>query len=158
MAFTGVSDPSRFGELLRQLWGWIGDLVPPWVWLGLSVLSAFLFVVSLLCASWAVRRLPEDYLLHDSPPMSRLARSPLVHLMRNIFGAVLLLLGIAMLALPGQGLLTILAALSLLDFPRKRQLERRLILVPRVLETINHIRMRSGRAPLRAPAASPDPS
>ena len=60
----------------------------------------------------------------------------------------MLLLGIAMLVLPGQGVLTILAALVLLDFPGKRRLERRLLLRPRLLGALNSLRARAGRPPI----------
>jgi hypothetical protein len=41
-------------------------------------------------------------------------------LARNIAGWMLLLLGLAMLVLPGQGILTVLMGLALMDFPGKR--------------------------------------
>ena len=55
-------------------------------------------------------------------------------------GALLSLPGI-----PGQGLLTILIGLILLDFPGKRGLERRLVSRPSVLAAINRLRARFGR-------------
>jgi hypothetical protein len=50
--------------------------------------------------------------------------------------------------LPGQGLLTILIALILLDFPGKRSLERRIIARPKVLRAVNGLRTKAGRPPL----------
>jgi hypothetical protein len=41
---------------------------------------------------------------------------------------------------PGQGILTILLGIMLLDFPGKRDLEHRLVSQPRVLNTINKLR------------------
>ncbi len=67
---------------------------------------------------------------------------------KNALGLVLLLAGIVMLVLPGQGVLTILLGIALLDFPGKRQLERRLIALPTVLRTINKLREKFGRPPL----------
>jgi len=61
---------------------------------------------------------------------------------------VLLAAGIAMLVLPGQGILTMLIGISLVDFPGKRQLERKLIGQPAVLNTINKVREKFGRPPL----------
>lgn len=72
----------------------------------------------------------------------------IILIIRNLLGIGLLLAGIAMLVLPGQGLLTILVALLLLDFPGKLRLERRIVAAPRVRKTINRLRARAGRPPL----------
>ncbi len=61
-----------------------------------------------------------------------------------------------MLVLPGQGLLTILFGLILMDFPRKRQLERRLIKVQPVRAAANWIRQRYGRPPFEFVADATD--
>jgi hypothetical protein len=50
--------------------------------------------------------------------------------------------------IPGQGVLTMIVGLTLLDFPGKRGLECRLIGRPRILRTINRLRARFGRPPL----------
>jgi hypothetical protein len=49
---------------------------------------------------------------------------------------------------PGQGLLTILIGVMLLDFPGKRRLERWLLRRRGVLAAINKVRARYGRPPL----------
>jgi hypothetical protein len=46
---------------------------------------------------------------------------------------------------PGQGILTILLGIMLLDFPGKRDLEYRLVSQPRVFNTINKLRHRFGK-------------
>jgi hypothetical protein len=70
------------------------------------------------------------------------------HLVKNTFGAVFLLAGFLMLFLPGQGILTMLIGLSLIDFPGKRVLEARLIGRPSLLHAINRVRARFGKPPL----------
>jgi len=67
---------------------------------------------------------------------------------KNLVGVILLALGIAQLFLPGQGIVTILLSLSLLDFPGKRAFERKIVGRPRVLRAINALRAKHGRAPL----------
>jgi len=67
---------------------------------------------------------------------------------KNIVGVILLAVGIAQLFLPGQGIVTILLSLSLLDFPGKRALERKIVGRPMVLRAINALRAKHGRAPL----------
>jgi len=54
-----------------------------------------------------------------------------------------------MLVLPGQGLLTIFVGLMLLDFPGKYQVERRAVSYKPILRSINWLRQRVGRDPLR---------
>ena len=68
---------------------------------------------------------------------------------KNLAGVVLLVLGLVMAlpGIPGQGLLTMIIGLTLLDFPGKRELERRFV-IPRVLHAINRLRARFHRPPL----------
>ena len=49
---------------------------------------------------------------------------------------------------PGQGILTILLGIMLLDFPGRRKLEHKLVSRPQVLKTINKLRHRFGKPPL----------
>ena len=53
-----------------------------------------------------------------------------------------------MLLVPGQGVLTILVGVLLCDFPGKRTLERKLVVRPLALSTINKIRLRYKRPPI----------
>jgi hypothetical protein len=140
---------ARAVEWSQRAWSVLVDfLLAPGTLLGLTLLSVITCVVSVVAASWALRRLPVDYLLLDA---GQAPRGGLLQLLRNVVGAVLLLLGVAMLVLPGQGLLTIIAALSLMDFRGKRRLEQRLMLQPRVFAAINRYRLRSGHPRLLAP-------
>ncbi|MBT6854644.1 MAG: hypothetical protein HOA09_03555, partial [Nitrospina sp.] len=73
------------------------------------------------------------------------------HVVKNLLGVVLLLMGIAMLVLPGQGILTMLIGISLLDFPGKRTLEKKIVCHPSVHRAIDKIRQRAGQPPLVLP-------
>ena len=66
---------------------------------------------------------------------------------RNVLGWVFVVAGIAMLVLPGQGLLSIIAGLVLIDFPGKHRLERRLLASHVVRDAMNWLRRRAGRPP-----------
>ncbi len=136
--------PEPWIHLLERL------LSPKWLLLA-SLFSAVLLLTSVLGASWAVQRLPADYLLTRGTklPARRLGRVGLV--LRNGLGLVLLVLGVAMLVLPGQGVLTILTAFSVMDFRGKRRLEQRLMRLPRVFAAINRLRRRAGQPPLILP-------
>ncbi len=133
---------------------WLQPLLP---WLApMAGLSLLLLVGSILALPWLVTRSPEDYFVSPEPwRASHPPRHPLVLLalllVKNLAGAVLLLMGLLMLVLPGQGVLTMLAGIVLLDFPGKRRLERWLIRQPALFQGINWLRRRSGHDPLLPP-------
>jgi hypothetical protein len=142
-------------EWLERTWPTlVRFLLTPETVIGLTLLSVITCVASLVGTSWAVRRLPVDYLLGDLERPHRPRSSSLVRLLRNALGLVLLVLGALMLVLPGQGLLTILAAISLMDFRGKRRLERRLMSRPRVFALLNRFRLRAGEPRLLSPGPS----
>jgi hypothetical protein len=69
---------------------------------------------------------------------------------KNLFGVFLVLLGIVLSlpGIPGQGILTILLGLIMLDIPGKRPLEAKIIQRPTVLAAANKLRTRWGKPPL----------
>lgn len=144
---------------------WLRHLLPSWAhpaldWLvtpqmiaAVSLLSLLLFIASIVALPWFVVRLPRDYFVrHDHDAPLSVIRNPgrrrLAHIAKNVLGGALLVAGLAMLVLPGQGVLTILMALVLLRFPGKRALERKLVSRPHVLKALNSIRRRAGADPL----------
>lgn len=117
----------------------------------LGALSVALFVVSVVALPWLIARIPPDYFEGDTEARRRAVshEHPIRTLLRNLLGLTLVLAGLAMLVLPGQGLLTILAGVFFLDFPGKRNLERWIVASRPVLRALNAIRKRAGRPPLR---------
>jgi hypothetical protein len=123
----------------------------------LAGMSLLMFVVSLVAFPLVIVFLPQDYFVrHRRDPARQTRRHPAVWLtlsiLKNVFGAVLVLAGIAMLVLPGQGLLAILVGVMLTNFPGKYALERRIISRPAVSKAVNRIREMAGRPPLEIPA------
>ncbi len=124
--------------------------------------SVLMFIASLVLAPMIVVRIPPDYFAHQRrPPLRFAGRHPALRLAlriaRNALAAVLLLAGLAMLVLPGQGLLTLFVGFVLLDFPRKYAIERWLISRRLVRRPINWLRRRRGRAELARPSESGNP-
>ena len=121
------------------------------IWL-LGVASAVMLVLSAMLIPFLIVRLPADFYAEENHRRRLFEDKPLVRIVflgvKNALGGFLLVAGIAMLLLPGQGILTILAALALLDFPGKRTLEMRVLHRPAVLRTVNWLRLRAGREPL----------
>lgn len=120
----------------------------------LSAASVIAFIASLILVPVIAVRIPPDYFTHPERPPSPLAdQHPLIRLAlrigKNALGALFVLAGVAMLVLPGQGLLTILIGFLMLDAPGKYRLERWLIARPVVYRPINWLRRRAGHAPLR---------
>lgn len=118
----------------------------------LVVFSAVGFIGSLIAIPLILVRLPPHYFDERHPRTWMEGHHPVLrmlgHIIKNAVGVVLLVAGIAMLVLPGQGILTMLIGISLIDFPGKRQLERKLIGQPAVLQAINKVRERFGQPPL----------
>ena len=74
-----------------------------------------------------------------------------MHVLKNIVVAVLVLAGLVMRMLPGQGLIMLAIGLGLMDFPGKRRLIRSLSGQHRVLGATNKLRTRMNRDPLLSP-------
>jgi hypothetical protein len=67
---------------------------------------------------------------------------------RNVFGYVFIVVGTAMLVLPGPGILTIVVGIILLNFPGKYRLERWIVERRPVLRSINWLRQRAKKTPI----------
>ncbi len=118
----------------------------------LTALSVVFFVGSLIAIPFILVRLPTDFFdtrvprrwMENHHPVLRL----LGHIAKNVIGAIFLFVGFLMLFLPGQGILTMLIGVTMLDFPGKRKMEARMIGQPAVLSTINNMRQKFGQPPL----------
>lgn len=119
-------------------------------WPVLTVGSAIFGAVSLLATFVALPRvlggLPVDY-FHPDAEIAPGAYPVL----RNLVGWPLLLLGILLIPLPGQGLLTVLAGLVLADVPGKRWLARLILRQGLMRRAVNAVRERRGAPPLLLP-------
>ncbi len=117
-------------------------------WLGL--LSFVTFIGSLLVVPWLILRMEPDYFIrHKREVIERQQRHPLLtfffYAVRNIVGFCLFLAGITMLILPGQGILTILIGLSLMDFPGKHRFFDRMVKIEKIQDSLNWIRRKGNR-------------
>ena len=115
--------------------------------------SIAMFVGSLLAVPAIIVRLPADYFCyearHRARPQGSVRSIYWVWLVaKNIAGLIFILAGMAMLVLPGQGLISILLGLSLTNFPGKYRLERFLISRPAILRSVNWIRRKADKDPL----------
>jgi hypothetical protein len=140
-------------RLAGSIWpDWIGEHESLIVWGGIA--SVLMFVGTLVVIPIMITRMGEDYFMPDRPKsfakLHPVARA-IGLILKNLLGLIFLLLGILMIFVPGQGLLTILMGLAMLNFPGKRNAELRLVRYPPVRRSINWIRRKATRAPLRIP-------
>ena len=124
-------------------------------------ISLITFVLTLIIVPFLVIRMPSDYFIYDRDNLKQFHRQhPLIRIislvMKNVFGYVFILAGIAMLMLPGQGIITILIGITLISFPKKRAIECRIIRINAVGRTINWMRVKAHRDPLILPLCEMD--
>ena len=138
---------------------WLTRLIHGWgltwgqVLLG-ALFSVVTFVVSIAVVTVVLVKLPANY-FHSSHAREFLVeRHPVLRALgifsKNLLGLVLVAFGVIMSlpGVPGQGVLTILLGIMLLDFPGKRALETRIVSRPRVNSAVNALRARFDKPPL----------
>jgi len=114
----------------------------------MSVASALMFVFSLLMLPWLLGKIPADYFVRPRDPVAWHVLLQPQTILRNLLGLPLLLAGIVMLVGPGQGILTILVALGIMNFPGKFTLERWIVTRKGVLMALNWLRTKAKHRPL----------
>ena len=132
----------QFLQQHPQLIAWLG---------GLSVLTFFGTIAGVPVFLIA---LPRDYLTGTAPPRSTAWPLPLrwaYRIVKNVLGGLMFVAGLAMLVLPGQGLLTIFAGLVLGDIPGKRRIIRGILGRKKVFERVNRLRVKARKPPLDPP-------
>lgn len=140
------------------VWDWLGTL---WQWLaGHAALSATLLVVSgvvLVASLWICHRvlvtIPPDYFQSKHKPFAQWRHSrPLLWwtlmISKNLAGGLLIVLGLIMFVTPGQGMITLLLGIALVDLPGKQRLIRKLVQRKGVASVINRLRARANQPPL----------
>lgn len=122
----------------------------------LGSLSIFILIISVFMMVLIISFLPEDYFKSENRNLIssvQNSRYPLLKLLvlitKNFFGILLLLSGVLMLVLPGQGILTIITGLVFIDYPGKYKFERNLLRQKGVINSINWIRSRLSKPSLK---------
>ena len=120
----------------------------PLVVTGMLVVSLLLAGVYAIVIFMAIARMDADYFMRseaarDSWRYRYTGLWLVIRVIKNLLGVLLVL--------PGQGILTILIGISLLEFPGKRRLELAIVKRPSIRRAIDRIRERSGTEPLNLP-------
>ena len=138
-----LSLPDWLAPIANQLEPWLPALT------GTGILMA---IASVVAIPLFIARVPENYFTEQYlPHTNRNLLGWLLWFIRNLFALILLVAGILMLVLPGQGLLTILMAIMTSTFPGKYRLERAIMRRPGVYRAANWIRHKYRRTPLQHP-------
>jgi len=112
-----------------------------------------MFLGSIAAVTCILVKLPATYFQDHHPPAFA-EHHPVIRwtalVLKNLLGLVLIVIGtlLSLPGVPGQGFITILIGVMLLNFPGKRALERKIILRPAIHQTINKLRARFGKPPL----------
>lgn len=122
------------------------------------LLGAAIFLVSFFAnlgiVSWILVKIPADHFSKSRKTRFWSGPRPWLHaakvIGKNIAGVLLVALGVVLSlpGVPGQGLLTVLLGIMLLDFPGRDRLEQKLLSKPSIVNTINKLRKRFEKPPL----------
>ena len=138
------------GERMEQ---WISNATLFWISIG----SGVSILVGAIAIPLMIIKMPVDS-FSNARRRSWLEQKPAtvrvpLRLLKNLLGLVLIILGMAMLVLPGQGILCILLGLMLVDVRGKQKLQQWILGRPKVMESLNWLRRKFGRPPLQMPSA-----
>lgn len=112
------------------------------------------FAANLVLVSVILVKIPANYFQESRNSTFLKGHSPVVRVMaiigKNLAGVLLVVLGVllSLPGVPGQGVLTILLGIMLLDFPGRRRFERWIVSRPKIFNTINKLRNRFNKQPL----------
>lgn len=112
------------------------------------------FSANLALVSIILVKIPADYFKESRSSKFLGGYSPVIRVLaivgKNLAGVLLVVLGIllSLPGVPGQGVLTILLGIMLLDFPGRRKFERWIVSRPKVFNGVNKLRHRFGKPPL----------
>ncbi len=127
---------------------WLQEHRESLIWAGIFSLAAVLIFTPL--AAVMLVRLPADYFkpVGQAREKRREIRHPTRKLILNTVGWIVLAIGIAMIFLPGPGLLVVLIGVMLADFPGKSKVQRWIISRQAVLKIANRLRTAFDKPPL----------
>jgi len=129
----------------------LSEFIDSLTWRG-ALIGVLVFVITFLVnlgiVSLILVKIPANYFKMNHKTRFWSGPKPALHaakfIAKNILGFLLVALGIVLSipGVPGQGLLTILLGIMLLDFPGKSTLERKLLGRPEIVKAINRLRAR----------------
>ena len=130
---------------LNFLYAWLEN--NSYIFFYAGIVSILIFVFSIVGLRLFIIAIPSDYFINKKRVSTLKNRSILLWIIyivfKNIIGYIFIIMGLAALVLPGQGILMILVGLMMSDYPKKFDLEKRIITIKAVRKGINWIRIKS---------------
>lgn len=111
-----------------------------------GVVSLGMFLGTIVAVPIFLVKVPDDYFTRP-----RVRSSLPLRVLRITLGVGLIILGIAMLLLPGQGVLTILVGLGILEAPARDRVIARILRNPTVHHAVDKLRRKAGKGALLIP-------
>ena len=139
--------------MLDSIWNFFSAITWRSVLIG-ALIFVGSFLINLAIVSVILVKLPANHFAKSRKTKFWSGPRPAIHaakvIGKNIGGLLLVALGVVLSlpGVPGQGLLTILLGVMLLDFPGRHRLEQKLLSKPSIVNTINRLRGRFGKPPL----------
>ncbi|MBN2569117.1 MAG: hypothetical protein JXB42_06770 [Deltaproteobacteria bacterium] len=122
----------------------------------LSVISLVVFLGTLAIIPYFIVRIPEDYLVRErsediTGATKKRTMRFLCMILKNLLGILLVITGFFMFFIPGQGVITMVIGIMLMNFPGKRSMSTAIIRQPTILKSLNWTRAKALRPPLILP-------
>jgi len=123
--------------------------------IGITIFSLILLAFSVFMIPVFIVNLPRDYFKKPKKQSRPSFLNPTVYIVllvfKNILGVVLMLLGLIMLVLPGQGIITMLIGLMIIDFPGERKLLIYILRKTNAVKVMNWLREKNNKPPFELP-------
>ena len=130
---------------LNFLYAWLEN--NSYIFFYAGIVSILIFVFSMVSLRLFIIAIPSDYFINKKRVSALKNRSVLLWIIyivfKNIIGYIFIIMGLVALVLPGQGILMILVGLMMSDYPKKFDLEKKIITIKAVRKGINWIRIKS---------------
>ena len=130
---------------LNFLYAWLEN--NSYILFYLGIISVLIFIFSIVGLRLFIIAIPSDYFINKKRVSALRDNSILLwvfyKIFKNIIGYIFIAIGSLALGLPGQGILMILICLMMSDYPKKFDLEKKIIKINTVRKGVNWIRIKS---------------
>jgi uncharacterized membrane protein YidH (DUF202 family) len=117
-----------------------------------TIVSLALMIGGLLAVRWVLVRLPPDHFVRKHE------HSRTVKIVRAVAAIALMAAGVAMMVLPGPGIVAFLVGVSLLDLPIRHRIVLAILRRKHVHHALDRMRLRAGKPPFVIPEHAHSPS
>ncbi|MBU2924791.1 PGPGW domain-containing protein [Colwellia sp. 1_MG-2023] len=115
----------------------------------IAYFMAITYIITQMDSQYFIRKEFPNDIANKKKQLTSMSRSItyVISLAKVMIGIVLIVSGLVMLVLPGQGIITLLIGLSLVPLPGKNKIEKNLLARKSVQHSLNWIRVKANKAP-----------